>query len=557
MVGISSLFDHTAPLLRPSVGIRQKKMMTPSYQLTRRRLLASAAATAAAATIGQFLPGTALAQTTNVAASLATDGPFTRSTVSEIARRLSRVPFAAPASRLPEVLQNLTYDQYRDIRFKTSASIWQGDGLPFTVQLFHPGFYFKEPIEVAIVKDGVAKHLPYSTDLFDFGPLVPKGIPNADIGFAGIRIHGPLNRPDYFDEVVVFQGASYFRSLGKGQAYGISARGLAVKTAEPEGEEFPIFRAFWIETPVKDGDTIVLYALLDSPSVTGAYRFTIRPGVTTVMDVEADLFPRVDMAKVGLAPGTSMYFFGPNDRLGVDDFRPEVHDSDGLLVVNGRGERLWRPLSNPSTLQISAFVDAGPRGFGLIQRDRNYVTYQDLEAFYEKRPSLWVEPVGDWGTGAVTLVEIPTNSEIHDNIVAYWQPKDPIPAGTEYSFAYRLSWGSDPAFVPGGMVVDGTMVGRSTLDGNSPIRRFVIDFAPQQILDGKPAGEPKATVTTSAGKISNIVVIPNPKIGEGEGWRVNFELDPQDANLIELRTVLTFPDGRASETWVYRWTAQA
>jgi glucans biosynthesis protein len=525
--------------------------------MTRRRLLASAAASVAAAAIADLVPAAAWAQANAVAASLATDGPFTRSTVSELARRLSRVPFAPPASRLPEVLQNLTYDQYRDIRFKTSASVWAGQGLPFTLQLFHPGFYFKEPIEVAIVQDGVAKHLPYSTDLFDFGPLVPKGIPNTDIGFAGIRIHGAINTPDYFDEIVVFQGASYFRSLGKGQVYGISARGLAVKTAEPEGEEFPIFRAFWIETPLKDSDTIVLYALLDSPSVTGAYRFTIRPGYPTVMDVETDLYPRVDLAKVGLAPGTSMFFFGPNDRINVDDFRPRVHDSDGLLMVNGRGERLWRPLTNPKDLQISAFVDAGPRGFGLIQRDRVFETFEDLEAAYERRPSLWVEPVGDWGQGAVTLVEIPTNSEIHDNIVAYWQPKDPIPAGSEYSFAYRLSWGGDPPFAAGGMVVTDTMVGRASLEGDSPVRRFVVDFAPPLALDGKPAGEPKPDVTTSKGKISNTVVIPNPKIGGGEGWRINFELDPEDADLIELRIVLEFPDKRPAETWVYRWTAEA
>ncbi|MCX5514321.1 glucan biosynthesis protein D [Kaistia algarum] len=532
-------------------------MMKSAFSLTRRRLLGTAGAAVAATVLGNFYPGEANAQAAAVPASLATDGPFTRSTVSEIARRLSRVPYAAPASRLPDVLQNLTYDQYRDIRFKSASAVWADAGLPFQLQLFHPGFYFKDPIEVAIIQDGVAKHLPYSTDLFDFGPLVPKGIPNTDLGFAGIRIHGALNRPDYFDEIVVFQGASYFRSLGKGQVYGISARGLAVKTAEPEGEEFPIFRAFWVETPLKDGDTMVLYALLDSPSVTGAYRFTIRPGFPTTMDIEADLFPRVDLAKVGLAPGTSMFFFGPNDRVDVDDFRPEVHDSDGLLMVNGRGERLWRPLSNPSTLQISAFVDAGPRGFGLIQRDRDFVTYQDLEAAYERRPSLWVEPVGDWGQGAVTLVEIPTNSEIHDNIVAYWQPKDPMPAGSEYSFAYRLSWGGDPATADGAMVVSDTMIGRATLEGDSPLRRFVVDFAPQQLLEGKPAEQPKATVSNSKGKISNIVVMPNPKIGKGQGWRVNFELDPEGANLVELRIVLTFPDGRPAETWVYRWTATA
>ena len=528
-------------------------MTETPYKITRRRLLASAGAFVAAAAIGDLYPDQAMAQATNVAASLATDGPFTRSTVAEIARRLSRVPFAAPASRLPDVLQNLTYDQYRDIRFKSAASVWADDGLPFKLQLFHPGFYFKEPIEVAIVKDGQAKHLPYSTNLFDFGPLVPKGIPDEDMGFAGIRVHGPINKPDYFDEILVFQGASYFRSRCQGQGYGISARGLALKTAEPEGEEFPIFRAFWVETPVDQGDTIVLHALLDSPSASGAYRFTVRPGYPTTMDVEATLFPRTELTKVGLAPGTSMFYFGANDRTNIDDFRPEVHDSDGLLMVNGRGERLWRPVSNPSTLQISAFVDAGPRGFGLMQRDRVFETYQDLEAVYERRPSLWVEPVGDWGQGAVTLIEIPTNSEIHDNIVAYWQPKDPIPAGSEYSFAYRLSWGGDPNYVPGGMVVAGTRVGRATLDGDSTSRRFVIDFFPPEPLEGKPAPEPKATVTTSKGKISNVVLIPNPKLGEG--WRVNFELDPEDATLVELRTVLEFPDQRPAETWVYRWTA--
>ena len=230
-----------------------------------------------------------------------------------------------------------------------------------------------------------------------------------------------------------------------------------------------------------------------------------------------------------------------------------MHDSDGLLMVNGRGERLWRPISNPTTLQISAFVDAGPRGFGLMQRNRVFDNYEDLEASYEARPSLWVEPVGDWGQGAVTLVEIPTNSEVHDNIVAYWQPKDVIAAGTEYAFAYRLSWGGDPAYAPGGMVVAGTRIGRAQSDGDNPNRRFVIDFFPPQALEGQPAKEPKATVTTSRGKISNVVLIPNPKLGEG--WRVNFELDPEDATLVELRVVLQFPDERPAETWVYRWTA--
>ncbi|MBB5753588.1 glucan biosynthesis protein [Prosthecomicrobium pneumaticum] len=526
-------------------------MTTPSTSLTRRRLLASSAAAATLAAAGFPVPFAA-AQDRPAAAQYAVDGAFNRSTVTEIARRLAREPFAAPESRLPDVLQNLTYDQYRDIRFKPDAAIWRNDRLPFQLQLFHPGFYFKEPVEIAIVADGQARHFPYSTELFDFGPLVPKGIPNSDLGFSGLRVHGTINRPDYYDEVLVFQGASYFRSLGRGQVYGISARGLALKTADAQGEEFPIFRAFWVETPVVASETIVIHALLDSPSVSGAYRFTVRPGMPTVIDVETTLFARADLTKIGFAPGTSMYYFGPNDRAGIDDFRPEVHDSDGLLMLNGRGERLWRPLANPADLQISAFVDVGPRGFGLLQRDRDYTSYQDLEAGYERRPSLWVEPVGDWGRGFVTLVEIPTNSEIHDNIVAYWAPSEPIAAGGEFSFAYRLSWGGDPAFEAGGMVVDETRIGRVAIDGNDPRRRFVVDYRCVAPLDGRPAPPPTAKVTASKGKIANVVVIPNPTITEG--WRVSFELDPEDANLIELRNEMTFPDDRPAETWVYRWT---
>ena len=250
-----------------------------------------------------------------------------------------------------------------------------------------------------------------------------------------------------------------------------------MKTADPDGEEFPIFRAFWVEKPLPDSETVVVHALLDSASVSGAYRFSIRPDESTVIDVEATLFPRVDMSKVGLAPASSMFYFGPNDRKNIDDYRPEVHDSDGLLMVNGRGERIWRPVSNPQKLQISAFEDVAPRGFGLTQRDRDPQTFQDFEATYEKRPTLWIEPVGDWGQGTVTLIEIPSDSEINDNIVAYWQPQDTIKAGSEFSFAYRQFWGHAPAPAPGAAIIVATRIGRGALDGDSPIRQFIIDYS--------------------------------------------------------------------------------
>jgi glucans biosynthesis protein len=526
----------------------------PSHlELDRRSLLAVAtgAVVAVVAATG-IRPAGAQDGQGIVQANFAVDGPYTRATVADIARTLAMTPYQPLDASLPQVLADLTYDQYRDIRFRPEAAIWAGTGLPYQMQMFHRGFYFKEPVEIAIVTDGQAKHLAYDPDMFAIGPLVPQPVPDIDIGFSGLRLHGLINRPDYFDEVAVFQGASYFRSLGAGQVYGLSARGLALKTADPEGEEFPLFRAFWVETPVAGGDTIVVSALLDSPSTTGAYRFSIRHGATTQMDVEVQLFPRVALDRVGLAPCTSMFFFNSNNRRDIDDFRPQVHDSDGLLMLTGRGERLWRPLSNPRDLQISAFVDQSPRGFGLIQRERDFVRYQDLEAAHERRPSLWVEPVGDWGAGAVTLVEIPTDAEVHDNIVAYWSPREPIPASTEYAFAYRLSWGGEPPTHKPTAIVDSSASGRAPWSGESALRLFVIDYTLPEGVDRASLGITKATVTVSKGTAKNVVVQDNPAIG---GLRLTFQLDPGVETLVEIRATLTFETQLAAETWVYRWTA--
>jgi len=481
----------------------------------------------------------------------AVNGKFNRNTVSDLAKKLSKKPYKEPENILPANLQNLTYDQYRDIRFNPESTIWADKNLPFQMQLFHPGLYFKESVEIAIVKEGVSKHLSYSSDMFTTGKVMQEPLPANDIGFAGFRLHNPLNTPDYFDEIAVFQGGSYFRSLGKDQSYGLSSRGLALKTADPEGEEFPSFRAFWIEQPSQDSNSIVVYALLDSPSTTGAYRFTIRPSDNTIIDVEATLYPRVDLDKVGLAAGTSMFMFSSYDRKDVDDFRPRVHDSDGLLILNGRGERLWRPLRNPANLEISAFVDNGPLGFGLLQRNRDVNNYQDLEAHYEKRPSLWVEPVGNWARGAVVLVEIPTESEIHDNIVAYWSPKEVIPAGSEYQFSYRLLWGNAPAVKQGEAIVESTRSGRASINGPTPKRLFAIDYQFPNPLPNIEKQKPTVSIKNSAGEIHHIVVNENH---HNDGYRITFELDPLDQTLIELRMDLKFADGRTAESWMYQWT---
>jgi glucans biosynthesis protein len=473
---------------------------------------------------------------------------FSAAYVQEQARALAAKKFVPPKVDLPRVLRELDYDQYRDIRFKHERAIWSSEGLPFLVELFHLGFYFKEPVAIYVVADGQARRVVYSPDLFTFGPRVPPLSNGTITDFSGFRLRAPINRPDAFDEFAVFQGASYFRAVARGQGYGLSARGLALNTASPDGEEFPFFRAFWLERPRPGASVTVVHALLDSESTTGAYRFTIRPGEATVMDVEMTLYPRVELQQVGLAPLTSMFFFGPNDRVGIDDFRSAVHDSEGLAIWNGRGEWLWRPLINPDTLQLSAFVDDNPRGFGLLQRRRAFADYQDLEAQYERRPSLWVEAIGNWRDGAVLLVEIPSGSEIHDNVVALWRPSQPLAAQDEYRFTYRLHWCWTPPAVPAMATIVATRVGAGPEQGT---RRFVLDFVGGRLAELKPDTPVEVAVLTSAGAIQHPVAQPNPAIG---GWRVSFVLVPGNAELCDLRCSLKLGETQLSEVWLYRWT---
>ncbi|MFP2934582.1 glucan biosynthesis protein, partial [Pyxidicoccus sp. 3LG] len=338
---------------------------------------------------------------------------FTASTVVERARALAARPYQEPRPSLPEAYTHLSYDAYRDIRYRDAKALWRQDGLPFQAQFFHPGFLYPAPVAVNVVEAGRSEPMRFSPELYTYGELVKAGPLAKAEGFAGLKLTHPLNRAGHFDEVVSFLGASYFRALGKGNVYGLSARGVAIDTALPRPEEFPSFRELWLERPAPGADRVVVHALMDGPSVTGAYRFTVIPGARTVMEVEATLFARKAVEQLGIAPLTSMYLFGENDRGTYDDFRPEVHDSDGLFVWTGDGEQLWRPLQNPSRLSVSSFRAQSPRAFGLLQRDTAFSSYEDLEARYELRPSAWVEPVGDWGPGAVRLVEIPTPQEVH------------------------------------------------------------------------------------------------------------------------------------------------
>ena len=488
----------------------------------------------------------ALAARPAVASQASGETPFDGSTVRTLARSLAAQPYQPSDAALPDALKGLEYQDYRAIRFDPERALWRGLGLGFTVEFFHRGFLYKDRVDVYEVSDGRARPILYSPDLFSFGKAPPP--PRPDLGFAGFRIHAPINRAEYYDEVCAFLGASYFRAVAKGQGYGLSARGLAIKTADPAGEEFPVFKAFWIERPGPGSTSIVVHALLDSPSASGAFRFTVRPGQATVFDTEVALYPRVDIAQPGIAPLTSMFFFDANNHAGYDDYRAAVHDSDGLLLATGRDEQLWRPVTNPRELQFSSFVDDNPRGFGLMQRKRSFFDYHDLEARYERRPSLWVEPIGNWGPGAVDLVEIPSGREVNDNIVAFWRPRDPLRARGEYLMNYRLHWcWSAPGASARVAEVAQTRCGLSWDQKN---RLFVIDAAGPPLKQLQPGTTPTLDATADGAQLQNLVAQLNPDLG---GWRMSFELAPA-RKAIELHARL-LADGRpVTETWMYRWT---
>ena len=473
--------------------------------------------------------------------------PFDGATVRNLARQLAQQAYKAPDTKLPDALNDLDYSAYRAIRFNPDHALWARTESKFTAEFFHRGFLYKDRVDIFEVANGRAMPVRYSPSLFTFGKLTPPDDPN--LGFAGFRLHYPLNRPDYKDEVCAFLGASYFRAVAKGEGYGLSARGLSIKTADAGGEEFPVFKSFWLERPSPGADLVVVHALLDSPSAAAAFRFTIRPGDDTVFDTEMALYPRTDITQAGIAPLTSMFLFDANDRAHFDDWRAAVHDSNGLALRTGRDERIWRPLTNPRTLQVSSFSDVSPRGFGLIQRKRRFVDYQDLESRYDKRPSLWVEPIGDWGEGVVTLVEIPSEREVNDNIVGFWRPHDPLHAKGEYLLNYRLHWA---AAAPGEEKAAAVLQTRGGLAWNQKNRQFIIDFVGDALKAVKPDAPPSLDVGADKGKIVNVTTEPNPEI---DGWRVSIELDPAGNRVVEMHARLLAGDKPLTETWIYRWTA--
>ena len=471
--------------------------------------------------------------------------PFSRDAVIARARALAERPYRA-RHQVPQDWRDMSYDEYQSFRFMLPRALWAETDRSYNIDFFLPGLYFPRPVKIHTVEDGVDRLVPFDISKFKTHEISPDLSDDASLGYSGLRLRTDLLGNGKKTEFAVFQGASYFRAIATGQAYGLSARGLALKTADPEGEEFPDFISFWLEAPAPDQKNMIVHALMDSPSVTGAYRFDISPGMPCTMEVEATLFPREDLTHAGLAPLTSMFLFDATNRNRFDDFRPAVHDSEGLQVKNGNGEVLWRPLANPTHLQVSSFVDENPAGFGLIQRASELRDFNDMEAFYHRRPSLWVEPKENWGKGAVTLVEIPADKEIYDNIVAYWRPDTPYPAGEQVDLSYRLSWGQGPDL--GLPKVVETTSGERIFGGEGRI--VTIEYAAHPLLDGAP-DDYTIHISSPHAEVTDGVLQRNPETG---GMRLAFYFIPGEKTHVELRAQLRRDGAAASEVWLYRWT---
>jgi len=466
--------------------------------------------------------------------------------VVSAAQKLAAAPYAAPP-RIPDFLRNISYDAFRDIRFKPERTLWAGPTSRFGVQLIHLGLYFHNPVAINIVDAKGIQRLPFSTDLFTYGRNTFKDQIPPNLGFAGLRITYPLNNLNEQNHVLVFAGASYFRGVARNQVFGLSARGLAIDTGLPTGEEFPYFREFWVEKPDPKARRMRLHALLDSESVTGAYRFDVYPGDQTIIDVTVTLFERKRPKLMGWAPLTSMFYYGESKARPAGHWRPEVHDSDGLLLWSGTGEWLWRPLTNPERLLINSFEVEGLKGFGLLQRDRDFAHYEDLEARYDLRPNAWIVPKGDWGKGEVRLVQIPAKNEINDNIVAFWTPRGPLPpSGKPIEFSYRIYFHSrEPGGLDRGRTL-ATWVGDGEEKGS---KRVIIDFAGRS-LAALPENAPIQGIVTigTDGKLIQQNVQKNPVTG---GWRLAFQVIPPKGKPLELRAFLQHDKVALTETWSY------
>jgi glucans biosynthesis protein len=512
--------------------------------VTRRDALAAALAS------GAFflLPRMAAAQSATPLASGPAE-PFSFDILRDMARKLATEDYVAPEVPDSQILESIDYDLHQKIVYRPEDTLWSNDAEASKIRFFHPGRYFKEPVQMYVVDGGQAREIPFTTKLFDMPADHPARLLGPGTGFAGFRVMDSEEKDDW----MAFLGASYWRTSGYVGQFGMSVRGLAIDAGASTPEEFPRFSRFWLEKAPNGG--LVTYALMESPRVTGAYRIVSHRDNGVIQDVDANIFLRGDIDRLGIAPLTSMFWFGKNDHFLSPDWRPEVHDSDGLEILTGAGERIWRPLNNPPYAMTNSFGADGVKGFGLAQRARNFSEYEDDGVFYEKRASVWVEPKGDWGQGAVTLVELTTNDEIHDNIGAFWRPAAPAVKGAEFDIAYRLNW-VESSPTPQVAQFTATRIGAGGVPGQPRPEnavKFVCDLDGRGFQGLDRSSGVEADVQASRGAISLTVAYP---IATQEGWRVTFDLDiGQDDGSntpIDLRMFVHL-DGKAlSETWIYQ-----
>ncbi|MCD7059147.1 glucan biosynthesis protein [Pelagibacterium xiamenense] len=487
---------------------------------------------------------------------------FSFDILTEAMRARAAESFTSAAIELPPFMADMDYDAYRHIHFRPDQARWSDETSPFRMHAFHLGWLYNEPVHLYEVADGQAVPFSFTTADFDYrGDLADSVADDTQLpGVAGFRLNYPLNRPDLFDEVIAFVGASYFRALGRGNFYGLSARGLAINTGLSESEEFPRFSAFYLERPTPGARNVVVNAALESQSATGALRFDIRPGAETVIDVTARFFFRRDVEQIGIAPMTSMFLYAENNRARFDDFRPQVHDSNGLKILRNDGDVLWRALNNPPRLASSYFAETNPRAFGLFQRDRNFDDYQDAGAHYERRPSLLIEPLGDWGEGKVRLVEIPSDMETNDNIVAFWVPEQGVAAGDEREYRYRMRWGNLDADPSADLAyVLETRTGHGGVSGveNEPdLRKFVVDFKGGKLgrLPAETETPPEPVVSITGGEIVHTALA---KIDGTDVWRLVIDVRFTGEQTIELVAHVAGFNQRLTETWLYQWMPTA
>jgi periplasmic glucans biosynthesis protein len=529
--------------------------------IDRRSVLAAAGASIAISALG--LPGRALAAAN---LKLGQAQPFSFDELTKEMQARAAHPYV-PSNPLPQaVLDRIDYEAHGKIKFNTDYALFHDGPGVFPVTFFHLGHFFPTPVHMYVLGSSggseVAREILYDPNYFTMPADSPARELPKGAGFAGFRFQesrrGDQSKLDWHkNDWVAFLGASYFRGIGELYQYGLSARGVAIDVAAAgHPEEFPNFTRIYFEPPADDSNEVTVYAALEGPSITGAYRFIMRRDKAVLMDIETRLFLRADISQLGIAPMTSMYWFSETTKPTATDWRPEVHDSDGLAMWTGAGEHIWRPLNNSAHPSTSAFADKSPRGFGLLQRDRDFDHYLD-GVHYERRPSLWVEPVGDWGEGSVELIELPTDDEFHDNIVAMWVPKQPAKAGTNFVLRYLLYWSADEPHPTTLARCVATRLGRGGEPGKPRppgVRKFVVDFLGGPLATLPFGVKPQPILTASSGTFSYVFTEAVPDSVPGH-WRASFDFTAAGPGVVEMRLFLKNGDQTLSETWSYQYVA--